>query len=361
VKVAIIGGGVIGCAVAYELASRGASVRIIDPRGPGLGATRASAGILAPYIEGHSEALLTFTVYGLAAYDDFIARLRSDSARPLEYRRSGTLQVARDDAEAATLRNAAGHLSSAGVAHTILDAEGVRRVEPSLVETLAAGLLVPEHGYISAPALMSALGDALERRGAITSRGTVTRIDPAAAGLRVVTLDGSFDADAVVVAAGSWSGRLAAPPAPVRPIRGQLLQVRFPEPPISRVIWGSGCYLVPWHDGTLLIGATVEDVGFDERPTAGGIRHLLASAAQLLPSIESAAFEEVRVGLRPLVSDELPLIGPSSTMRGVYYATGHYRNGVLLAPLTALLLAELVLDGRERPELALVTPRRLGL
>lgn len=360
-KVTIIGGGVVGYAVAYELLSRNASVQIIDPRGAGLGATRASAGVLAPYIEGHSPQLLRLAVCGLAAYDSFIARLRSDSPRPIEYRRTGTLEVARDAAEAGALGAAAERLAAAGVAHALIDGSGVRNLEAALSDAVIAGLHVPEHGYVAVGALMAALADAVERRGATVVREAVTDLEPRGGGVRTIAGDRVVDSEAVVIAAGSWSGQVASPAVPVRPIRGQLLQVRFPKPPLSRVVWGSACYLVPWNDGSLLIGATTEDVGFEERATVGGVRQLLESAADVLPSTATAIFEDVRVGLRPRIADELPVIGPSSTMRGVYYATGHYRNGVLLAPLTATLVADLLVDRHERPELALVRPGRLGL
>jgi glycine oxidase len=147
----------------------------------------------------------------------------------------------------------------------------------------------------------------------------------------------------------------------VKPIRGQLLHLRAPSRVAPRILWGSSCYVVPWHNGTIIVGATVEDAGFDERPTADGVRHLLNAAQQLVPSIGTAVFEDVRVGLRPKTPDELPIIGPSSTMRHVFHATGHYRNGILLTPLTADLIADLVLDGREHGELALTTPSRFGL
>ena len=128
-----------------------------------------------------------------------------------------------------------------------------------------------------------------------------------------------------------------------------------------RIVWGSGCYVVPWPDGTTLVGATVEDVGFDEHPTAGGVRQLLNAVHDLLPATATAAFLEVRVGLRPKTPDELPIIGPSSTMRHVFHATGHYRNGILLTPLTAKLIGDLVVDRRDHDELALTNPARFGL
>jgi glycine oxidase len=174
----------------------------------------------------------------------------------------------------------------------------------------------------------------------------------------------SIESDALVVAAGSWSGGIPmqpAAPVPVRPVRGQLLQLRFDSPPVTRIVWGSAAYLVPWVDGNLLVGATVEEAGFDERVTVAGVNQLLEAATGLLPGAQSAAFVEARCGLRPATSDQLPIVGRSSKMRGVYYATGHYRNGVLLAPLTASLLADLIVDGREGEGLALMRPGRFGL
>ena len=147
----------------------------------------------------------------------------------------------------------------------------------------------------------------------------------------------------------------------MKPIRGQLLRLRLPQRPATHVIWGNDCYLVCRRDGSVLAGATVEDVGFDERATSAGVQDLLRGAVALMPSLRDAAFEEVRVGLRPMTRDELPAIGASSTMPHVFYATGHYRNGVLLAPLTARLVADLVLEGGTDGDLTSVSPERLRL
>jgi len=364
VNVTIVGAGIVGCATAYELASRGARVRIVDPRGPGWGATRASAGVLAPHIEGHSEELLKLASCSLGHYDSFIARVAADAQQPVEYRRTGTLQVAQDEQEAQELARAARRLEIAQVPHTLLEGDAVRHLEPALAAGIAAALLVPHHGYVGVAALMSAVVEALSRHSATFSVAGVQRIERTSNGVELTTSAGTIAADAVVLAAGSWSGSMSMAPAippPVRPIRGQLVHLRFPEPPLSRVIWGTRGYLVPWQDGSLLVGATSEDVGFDERATAAGVQGLLERAGELVPAARTARFVEVRVGLRPLTADELPVIGASSTMRGVYYATGHYRNGVLLAPLTALMIADLLLDGRERQEHAAVRPDRFGL
>lgn len=363
-KVIVVGAGIVGYAIAYELAARGAEVRLIDPRGAGQGATRASAGVLAPYIEGHVAPLLRLGLCSLDHYDSFIARVGSDARQAIEYRRSGTLQVARNDVEAQQLEREGQALAETGAAHTYVDGRHARSLEPALAGGVRAALLVPQHGYVGVATLMSALVQAAARHGTTLSAASVHEIGHGKGSVRVETSEGTIDADAVVVAAGSWSGSIPMSPAvppPVRPVRGQLLHLRFPEPPLSRVIWGTAGYMVPWKDGSVLVGATVEDVGFDERLTVAGVQHLLESAMELVPAVRSAIFDGARAGLRPATTDELPIIGASSTMPGVYYATGHYRNGVLLAPLTAAMIGDLVLHGRERRELDLVRPDRFGL
>jgi glycine oxidase len=365
VRIIVVGAGVVGCAVAHELACRGSRVRIIDARGTGLGATQASAGMLAPHIEGHIAPLHALGVRSLALYDAFVAQVSADSGHSVEYERTGTLQVAASAGDAAQLCAAARLLAGAGIDHSLLDAAETRRMEPQLAATVTRGLHVPDHGYVAAGPLTRALSAAAAARGADIMTAPVTAIEGGDT-VRVVAGSTTLAAEAVIIAAGSWSvGKGLGPGASVRPavkpIRGQLLQLRLPSRGASRVIWGTGCYVVPWRDGSVLVGATVEDVGFDESATASGVRHLLEESAALLPALREALFEEVRVGLRPMTRDELPAIGRSSTMRNVFYATGHYRNGVLLAPLTARLIADLVLDGREGAELALVRPDRLGL
>lgn len=363
-NVIVIGAGVVGCAVAYELASRGARVRVLDMRDVGRGATRASAGVLCPYIEGHAAPLLQLGTRSLAMYDDFVRRVSDDSRQPIEYRRSGTLEVALDDEEAEDLAALASRYVRDGVEHRLLGARDARELEPGLSEQVTAALLVPVHGYVGVAALTSALAAAAAARGASMVRGvTVERLASLGSTVQVTAHGGVLDADAVVVAAGSWSGSIATGglQPPVKPIRGQLLHLTLPAPAAERVVWGAGCYLVPWQDGSLLVGATVEDVGFDEGATVAGVRDLLEYACELLPPVWAARFEAVRVGLRPATADEMPIIGRSSIEPGVFFATGHYRNGVLLAPFTGAAVADLVLMGRAAPELALTDPARFGL
>jgi glycine oxidase len=360
VNITIAGAGIVGCAIAHELASRGARVRVLDSRGPGGGATRASAGILAPHIEGHDPTMLALGVRSLELYDEFVSRMVTDAGTNVEYERQGTLEIASTVDEANRLKRRARSLGNAAVEHALLDAADVRRLEPSVTTAAVAGLLIPQHGYVAAGDLTRALASAAIRRGATFDVGAVVAVEDG----RVRTADAVIESDVVIVAAGSWSTSLdgiSALPGAVKPIRGQLLQLRLPERPAARVIWGEECYLVARQDGSVLAGATVEDVGFDERATSSGVQQLLRGALALMPALAGAAFEEVRVGLRPKTSDELPAVGASSTMPHVFYATGHYRNGVLLAPLTARLVADLVLEGKGDDQLALLQPRRLGL
>jgi glycine oxidase len=362
VDITIVGAGVVGCAIAHELASRGANVRVLDRRGVGQGATRASAGVLAPNIEGHFPPLLRLGLCSLELYDAFIRRVRADSRESFEYERCGTVQVACDDREAEDLRRTAERLAAKQIPHTVFDGAMTRQIEPALAERITTALLIPSHGYVAAGSLTARLRVAAQERGASFSMTDVHRLDCGATRLRIGTAEGPVDTDVVIIAAGSWSGQLSMPaPPPVRPIRGQLLHLGFTHRFASHVIWGSQCYIVPWQDGSLLLGATVEDVGFNEDATVEGVRHLLDQGCRLFPQLATARFREVRVGLRPVTPDELPVIGPSSTMPGVFYATGHYRNGVLLAPLTAKLLADLILDDRKGAELELVRPDRFGL
>jgi glycine oxidase len=326
--------------------------------------TRASAGILSPHIEGHAQSLLALCLRSFDEYDAFLERVRADTPCAIPAAHSGTLQVARGVEDAAALERLAGELAARGVPHELVPDARLHEIEPALDARITRGLLVEAHGYVGARALTAALADAAHRRGVTFRRQRVLAIDTTTAAARVVTTAGVMSSDAVVVAAGSWSDTIdgVSPVSGlVKPIRGQLLELRLDAPRFTHVIWGPDVYLVPWQDGTVLVGATVEDAGFDERATAGAVATLLEAAHGLVPGLRHATFRRVRVGLRPATADALPVIGRSSTRPRLFYATGHYRTGVLLAPLTARLMADLMLEGREGPELALVQPGRLGL
>ncbi len=362
----VIGAGIVGCAIAYELARRGASVEVVDDRLVGMGATQASAGILAPYIEAHDTSpLFDLTIRSLNLFDEFIERVSSESGIPVAYRRTGTLQVASAAADMQALRSTAETLGRRGIGAELLDAPAARLEEPHLAAEVVGGLLITAHGFVAAGDLTRAVAAAARRNGAqLVEQSRVKRIGRASGDIIVETDRGSLRADAAVLAAGSWSGAIAiddvAARVPVRPVRGQLVYLAWSGTPLRRVVWSPKCYLVPWDDGTVLVGATMEDAGFDERATVAGVRDLLEGACELTPHATTAAFAGARVGLRPATSDDLPVIGASHVVPNLMYATGHYRNGVLLAPLTAQLVADAMLDNRIDPALAAVSPSRFG-
>lgn len=362
----VVGAGVVGCSVAYELARRGASVEIVDERPVGMGATQASAGVLAPYIEGREGTpLLDLTVRSLDLFDEFVARVMSDGGVAVPYRRTGTLDVATDEAELRALAERAEFLAARGVPALLADGRTVRAEEPHLGEGAVGGLLIEPHGFVAAGELTRALVAGARRYGAqLIEPSRVRRIAHQDGDVVVETDRGSLTGNAVVLAAGSWCADIVVggdARVPVRPVRGQLLYLGWTGTALRRVTWSRRCYLVPWEDGTVLVGATVEDAGFDERATVAGVRDLLDAACETVPHAWTAAFRGARVGLRPATPDELPVIGASSAFPNLMYATGHYRNGVLLAPLTAQLVADALLEQRVDPILASVSPGRFGL
>lgn len=322
--------------------------------------------MLAPYIEGHeSSALRVLGRRSLDLYDDFLARVSADSGRPIAYARSGTLEVAFDAEELARLRASAAALAEIGVEARLLTGDGVHDLEPSVSIDATGALAIETHGFVSVPDLTEALAAAAARAGAEFRLGvSATAIRRHHGELAIETTDGVMSADRVVLAAGSWSGEIpieALDPAPVKPIRGQLLHLIWPgQPVLRRVLWSSECYIVPWPNGRVLVGATVEDAGFDERATAAGVRDLLEAACTLVPQLWQASFVEARVGLRPASPDGLPMIGRAAAVPQVIYATGHYRNGILLAPLTAQLVADLVLGREDDDALRTLAPARVG-
>ena len=361
--VLIIGAGIVGCAVADELTRRGAEVMVLDPRGICQGASQASAGMLAPFSEGrHDPVMLALGARSLQMYDAFVDRIRSDGHQ-VGYARNGSLDVALDEPGAEMLQATARELERDGVACTWLNRPMLAREEPALTTEAAAGLRVAAHGAVAVAPLVESLWNAAEKRGAQLRMSGATAISPGHGTVRVQTDDGPIDAPHVVLAAGSWAGRISLPGGaslPVKPVRGQLLALGWRSERLRQTVWGPGCYAVPWDDGTVLVGATVEDAGFDEVATVDGVTSLGGAMTRLVPGAGRAAVVEVRVGLRPGSPDDRPIIGPSSLVEGLVYATGHFRNGALLAPLTARAVADLVGGTALDPVLAPCAPGRLG-
>lgn len=356
--VLVIGGGVIGLVTAWYAARRGLRCAVADP-GPGGGAAEVAAGMLAAVTELHhgEEALLDLNLASAARYPDFVAALEDAAGTGVGYRACGTLAVALDADDRALLRELHALQERCGLRTQWLTGRECRRLEPMLAPGVRGGLRVDGDHQVDPRRLVAALLTACERAGVVFHRALARQLTVAhgrAAG--AVLADGTaVAAGAVVLAAGCRSGELAGVPAevvpPVHPVKGQILRLRVPPahaPFLARtvraVVRGSQVYLVPREDGELVIGATTEERGWDTTVTAGGVYQLLRDAHELVPGLTELPLTECRAGLRPGSPDNAPLLGPSG-LDGLYLATGHYRNGVLLAPLTGEVLAECVTGG----------------
>jgi glycine oxidase len=354
-KVAIIGAGVVGLGVAWRLAARGAEVEVFDRGAAGAGATRAAAGMLAACTEAEpgEEALVALGRESQARWPAFAAELEKASGIDVELRQEGTLVIALTADDQAKLLHHLAFQQKLDLPLQWISAAETRRREPHLAGKLAGAVWSPQDHQVDNRKLAAALQVAAKAVGAIIhEQQPVAEI--ASNGRRatgVVLADGRRVAtDAVVLAAGAWSRSIAGLPAhslpPVRPIKGQMLALRMDPaaPLVSHVIWGPGVYLVPRRDGRLIIGGTVEERGFDTTLTAGGLLTLLEAAWRAVPAIEELPIDEMWVGHRPGSRDDAPILG-AAPLDGLVYATGHHRNGILLAPVTADAIARLVLDG----------------
>ncbi|MGH8929169.1 MAG: glycine oxidase ThiO [Egibacteraceae bacterium] len=367
--VVVIGGGLIGLAVSWRAAGAGMAVTLCDP-GPDHGvpgwASWAAAGMLAPVTEVHygEEALLQLNLEAKDRWRSFAGELAEVSGRDPGYRECGTVFVARDADDRAALDELLRFQRELGLDVELLRSRDLRALEPSLAPSVRGGLLAPADHQVDNRACIAALKAACGQAGVETRPARVAGL--LASGERVtgVRLEGGGEivAGYVVLAAGCWSGQLAGVDPrslpPVRPVKGQLLHLRGPAPLATRNVRGLDCYIVSRPDGRVVVGATVEEQGFDVTPTAGAVGDLLRDARELLPDIAELDFVEVAVGLRPGTPDNAPLIGAAPSLDGLVLATGHYRNGVLLTPITADLVVELLDTGKLPDQAAPFAPDR---
>ncbi|MFG2620261.1 glycine oxidase ThiO [Streptomyces sp. NPDC048507] len=372
--VLVIGGGIIGLVTAWRAARRGLRVALADPA-PGGGAAQVAAGMLAAVTELHygEETLLGLNVASAARYPEFAAELAEASGGlDIGYRACGTLAVALDSDDRLHLRELHALQRRCGLDSQWLTGRECRRLEPMLAPGVRGGLRVDGDHQVDPRRLAAALLAACERAGVAVHRAAAARLltggDRA---LGAVLQDGAeLRAGQTVLAAGSLSGRLAGVPpevaVPVRPVKGQVLRLSVPAayaPFLSRtvraVVRGSHVYLVPRENGELVVGATSEELGWDTTVTAGGVYELLRDAHDLVPGITELPLVETRAGLRPGSPDNAPLLGPTE-LPGLHLATGHYRNGVLLTPLTGDVMAELLATGSVPEAARPFTPRRFS-
>jgi glycine oxidase len=362
---AVIGGGVIGLACAWRLAQDGAAVAVIDPA-PGQGASYAAAGMLAPVTEIHSgeEAVLRLGLEAAERYPAFVAELEQSSGSAVGYRACGTLTVALDAGDSAVLDDVADLQRRLGLRVQALTGREGRRLEPLLAPGIRSAALVEGDHQVDGRCLTAALQVAAERAGAVVVRRSAAAVTTRADRVTGVRLDDGTElaTGAVVLAAGARCGDLDGVPGealpPVRPVKGQVLRLRVPpayRPFLSRTVRGTvrgfPVYLVPREDGELVVGATQEEQGYDETVTAGAVYQLLRDAHALVPALTELPLVESTARLRPGSPDNAPVVGPTA-LDGLVAATGHHRNGILLADVTARAVAALVRDGVLPPEMA---------
>jgi glycine oxidase len=364
--VAIVGGGVIGLSCAWRLAQRGARVAVLERGEPGGGATRVAAGMLAPVGEltfGEPE-LLELTLAAARLYPGFVAGIEAASGMETGYEQLGALHVALDRDEAAQLRRVHNLQRSLELEAEWLPPRRCRELEPGLTPSFHGGVFAAGEAAVDPRALSRALRAAVIAAGGEVHESTEV-VDgifegEGLAGVRARPTAGSdrgdddaveYLAETVVLASGAWSGAAKWLPEQarpsVRPVKGQVLELRRrdDEPPARHILASERVYLVPRPDGRLIVGATVEEMGFDTAVTAGGVHELLREAYRLLPDVAEMELIGAVAGLRPGTPDNLPIVGPGA-IEGLVLATGHYRNGILLAPLAAETVADLVSGNR---------------
>jgi glycine oxidase len=355
--VAIIGGGIMGSAVALRLAQRGIGVTVIERGIPGAEASSAAAGILGPQMEADGPGpLLELGLKSRALYPALAAELRELTGIDVGYDRSGVLMVAFDEAGEAALSARRAWQLARGLRVEMLSGEAARLREPALGPAVRAALGFNDDAQVVARELARAFSQAAAVAGARFLTGRyVRRVLIADGAVTGVELDGdTLPAGVVVVAAGSWSGLVegaGVPSAVVRPARGQLVSIETRPPLFRHVVAAPGGYLVPRRDGTVLAGSTVEMAGFRKEVTVGGLAAILTLARTLIPALADAPVTATWSNFRPYTEDHLPVLGATG-VRGLILATGHFRNGILLAPVTAQAVAELIATGKAPFDLA---------
>ena len=340
--VLVVGGGVVGCSVAFHLAREGISVTLLERDDLAGGASGIAAGMLTPLAEAEpGTKALRLALRSLATFPALCAELLELSGIDPEYLASGRIEVAQSVEEAAHLAARPGTLEGHGLEW--LDEKAARNAAPGLAEDVVGALWSPNEGHVRSPGLARAFAGAAQRLGATVELGApvvgLEREGDRIVGVR--TASGPRAAGGVVLATGVWSGATSGLPFPIEPVRGQIVSLESEAVSSGAILWSRDAYLVPKRDGTLVLGATVERVGFDRRVTARGVQELLVAGGALVPALGLATFLSAWAGLRPDTPDHRPLVGAVPETEGLWVAAGHFRSGVLLSPVTG----EIVRDG----------------
>lgn len=354
--VVVIGGGLIGCTIAWQLALRGLRIRVIERDSPAQAASWAAAGMLSPVGESvNGNPLREAADASFDLFPHFAEALSDATGIDPQFKRSGKLHLAFTPGDLEHMRDvftrtAPGHA-------TMLDAADVLRLEPEVSPGIVGGALVARDYHVDNRLLGRAAWLAAAGAGVQFTTGQavaeIERDGGRVSGVRLATGE-SIAAATAVLAAGAWSGQVAGLPAPlpVEPVRGQMCAIELIPAPLTRMVQARGVYVVPRATGRVLVGATLERVGFRNEQTVHGVHSLLDAATDAVPVLRNAVLAEMWSGLRPGTADDLPVIGPDPDLPGLLHATGHYRNGILLAPITAEVICSLVIGQSPRVDLA---------
>jgi glycine oxidase len=349
--VIIVGGGVIGTSIAYYLAKRGQSVTLLERSQLSTEASAAAAGMLGAQSEMEDTgALFQWARQSRAMFPELSGELRELTGIDIGLVREGLLNVALSDVQEEELRAREKLQRAAGEQAQWLSAAEATAIEPALSGATRGALYLPEDGQVDAPQLAAAFAQAAQVLGAKVQpfaqvQGLLTAQERV---IGVLTADGPLYSDHVVVAAGTWSGQLLGSigiDLPMYPVKGECFSVRTPKPLLKKTLFSPGCYIVPKAGGRLVVGATVVPNSYDRKVSLSGLAELMDRARGLMPLLGDAEWEKAWSGLRPQTADGLPYIGKVPTVEGLYTACGHYRNGILLSPITGSVMADLILGG----------------
>jgi glycine oxidase len=348
--VVVIGAGIIGCTTARALAAEGMQVLVLERSRVAAESSGAAAGILAPRVHATEGAMFPLAIESHSRYARLVEELRDETGLDVEYARSGVLDLAYDEAREEELRDKVQWLQGLGHDVSWLDREAVLAEEASLSPDLRGAFFDGDAYHVNPTRLTTAIAQSAARRGVTFQMGhDVLGIHGSdGRATTILTTAGEVFADRVVIATGAWTShfdRWLGLPIPVFPARGQILTVTAVPPPLHAIVFGLEGYLLPRLDGTVVVGATVEHVGYDKGLTAGGVAWLLNTLGALCPALANAPLDRIWTGLRPGSPDDLPIVGRPPGWENVTIATGHYRNGIMLAPITAQLVADLVTRG----------------
>lgn len=367
-SVLVIGGGIMGTSIAWELAQRGVTVTVLEKSVPGAEASSAAAGILGSETESHGLGPMhDLCRYSQGLYPSWVKKLEKATQVSVGYLTGGCVEVAFDRGTLSKWKKSREFQLKTGAAEW-LSSSALRKLEPLVSPLALGGVFLPGDARITPPELFRATHIAAHRAGVHFKTGTFVRgiLKEEGAKGQAKVLGVELEqgvrllADSIIVAAGSWTPLVEGLPLKrnaVIPARGQIVELTLPAPPLSRLAFGGGCYLVPRADGRVILGSTLEFVGFKRGVTAEGIRSLLEDAIRLVPSLKEAELTGTWSNFRPYTEDQLPLLGETG-VHGLYVASGHYRTGILLAPATAKIMADLVTGKRPHVDLSAFDPQR---